>query len=108
MLCNENCRMGDPANRLILSIVVSGVPRNQKGMLPGRRFTHTRAAGAQRPPDRGRMQHLRAIAVAVPVKIVGIVVDVVLVGGLLKHALERTVIAAAAGRADGADSGVLR
>jgi hypothetical protein len=54
MLCNENCRMGDPANRLILSIVVSGVPRNQKGMLPGRRFTHTRAAGAQRPPDRGR------------------------------------------------------
>jgi hypothetical protein len=36
MLCNENCRMGDPANHLILSIVVSGVPLNQKGMLPGR------------------------------------------------------------------------
>jgi hypothetical protein len=49
MLCNENCRMGDPANHLILSIVVSGVPLNQKGMLPGRRFTHTRAAGARKP-----------------------------------------------------------
>jgi hypothetical protein len=32
MLCNENCRMGDPGNHLILSIVVSGVPRNQKGI----------------------------------------------------------------------------
>jgi len=45
MLCNENCRMGDPANHLILSIVVSGVPLNQKGMLPGRRFTHTPCCG---------------------------------------------------------------
>jgi hypothetical protein len=49
MLCNENCRMGDPANHLILSIVVSGVSLNQKGTLPGRRFTHTRAAGARKP-----------------------------------------------------------
>jgi len=48
MLCNENCRMGDPANHLILSIVVSGALRNQKGMLSGRRFTHTRAAGARK------------------------------------------------------------
>jgi hypothetical protein len=50
MLCNEHCRMGDPANHLILSIVVSGVPRNKKGMLPGRRATHTRAAGPSGKP----------------------------------------------------------
>src|SRR5262245_48610299 len=79
----------------------------------------------KRPPDRAAAllyatqlqytQRLRviAVAIAIAVKIVGVVIVVVvivLVRGLLEHALARAgiAVAAAAGRADVVDSGIMR